>query len=86
MPGVFIAHFTGGTDDVLIHLDTDNKIDGLLFKPPAIKTSSIDDALRSLARFSGIVSYVIVKEGRSESAALNPSTPLAVGSASGACR
>jgi beta-lactamase class A len=80
-PEKFIAHFTGGTDDVLIHLDTDNKIDGLLFKPPAIKTSSIDDALRSLARFSGIVSYVIVKEGRSESAALNPSTPLAVGSA-----
>ncbi|MBV9719941.1 MAG: hypothetical protein JOZ77_11525 [Candidatus Eremiobacteraeota bacterium] len=30
----FVAHFLKGTDVVLIHLDTDDKIDGLLFKPP----------------------------------------------------
>ena len=33
-PEKFIAHFAHGTDDVLIHLDADNKIDGLLFRPP----------------------------------------------------
>jgi beta-lactamase class A len=80
-PEKFVAHFSGGTDDVLIHLDADSKIDGLLFRPPVVKTASLDEALRSLARFTGTVSYVIVKEGRSESAALNPSASLAVGSA-----
>jgi hypothetical protein len=34
-PDKFIAHFAKGTDDILIHLDADEKIDGLLFKPPA---------------------------------------------------
>jgi hypothetical protein len=33
-PEKFVAHFAKGTDDVLIHLDADNKIDGLLFRPP----------------------------------------------------
>jgi hypothetical protein len=36
-PDAFIAHFDKGTDNVLIHLDADNKIDGLLFKPPVVK-------------------------------------------------
>jgi beta-lactamase class A len=80
-PEKFIAHFAKGTDDVLIHLDADYKIDGLLFKPPVITASSLDDALRPLARQSGTLSYVIVEEGRSELAALNASAPLAVGSA-----
>lgn len=31
--GDYTAHFTKGTDEVLVHLDADNKIDGLLFKP-----------------------------------------------------
>jgi hypothetical protein len=48
-PTRFIAHFAKGTDDVLIHLDEDNKIDGLLFKPPVVATSSLDHALRYLA-------------------------------------
>ncbi len=38
-PEKFIAHFAKGTDDVLIHLDVANKIDGLLFRPPAITPS-----------------------------------------------
>jgi hypothetical protein len=77
-PTKFIAHFAKGTDDVQIHLDAENKIDGLLFKPPLL---SLDDALRALQRVVGTVSYVIVEEGRSDRAALNPSEPLAVGSA-----
>jgi hypothetical protein len=76
-PTNFIAHFAKGTDDVQIHLDADLKIDGLLFKPPAI---SLDDGLRALQRVAGTLSYVIVEEGRSDRAALNPSEPLAVGS------
>ncbi len=77
----FVARFAKGTDDVLIHFDADGKIDGLLFRPPAISTSSLEDGLRMLQQTPGSVSYVIVQEGRSERAALNPSLPLAVGSA-----
>ena len=77
-PTNFVAHFAKGTDDVQIHLDTDMKIDGLLFKPPVV---SLDDALRALERVAGTVSYVIVEEGRSDRAALNASATLAVGSA-----
>jgi hypothetical protein len=32
----FVAYFAKGTDDVTIQLDADNKIDLLLFKPPAL--------------------------------------------------
>jgi hypothetical protein len=39
--GKFVAHFVKGTDEVLIHLDTDDKIDGLLFKPPIPATSPV---------------------------------------------
>ena len=37
-PQRFIAHFVKGTDDVLIHLDADDKIDGLLLRPPVTAT------------------------------------------------
>ncbi len=80
-PTKFIAHFAKGTDDVLIHLDADMKIDGLLFKSPQVSASSLDEALTTLRRVTGTVSYVIVENGRSERAALNPSELLAVGSA-----
>ncbi len=80
-PAKFIARFANGTDDILIHLDADNKIDQLLFKQPVLATASIDDGLKVLARMTGTASYVIVEEGRTERAALNASAPLAVGSA-----
>jgi hypothetical protein len=32
----FVAYFAKGTDDVTIQMDADNKIDLLLFKPPAL--------------------------------------------------
>lgn len=78
--GDYTARFDKGTDEVLIHLDADNKIGGLFFKPPKIQSASLDDALAGLRPASGTLSYVIL-EGRSERAALNASTPLAVGSA-----
>ncbi len=80
-PSKFVALFAKGTMDVVIHLDVDGKIDGLLFKPPEIAAGSLDDALAMLRRVAGTVSYVIVENGRSERAALNPSQLLAVGSA-----
>jgi len=36
-PEKFIATFAKGSDDIIIHLDGDNKIDGLLFRPPVMK-------------------------------------------------
>ena len=80
-PQKFVAHFAKGTDDVLIHLDADAKIDGLLFKPPVVTSGSLDDTLRAFREQAGTLSYVITVESRSERAALNPSTSLAVGSA-----
>lgn len=32
--GDYTAHFARGTDEVTIHFDSANQIDGLLFKPP----------------------------------------------------
>jgi hypothetical protein len=40
-PTKFIAHFAKGTDDVLIHLDADLKIDGLFFRAPVLQASSL---------------------------------------------
>ncbi len=79
-PEKFIARFAGGTDDVVIHLDSDEKIDGLFFRPPVVAAASRDDALRQLRALSGTLSYVIV-EGDSERAAQDASHALAVGSA-----
>ncbi len=80
-PAKFVAHFAKGTDDVIIHLDAEDKIDALLFRPPALVAASLEDSLRTLRSSSGTLSYVIIEEGRSERAALNASESLAVGSA-----
>ncbi len=80
-PSKFIAHFAKGSDDVLIHLDAENKIDGLLFRPPSLKAASLDEGLGRLKSSHGTLSYVILEEGRSDRAALLASEPLAVGSA-----
>lgn len=80
-PEKFVAHFAKGTDDVLIHLDADAKIDGLLFRPPVITSGSLDETLRAFREQPSTLSYVIAIESRSERAALNPDASLAVGSA-----
>jgi hypothetical protein len=38
-PANYIAHFAKGTDDIRIHLDANNAIDALLFRPPAVTPS-----------------------------------------------
>ncbi|HEY4441203.1 MAG TPA: serine hydrolase [Candidatus Elarobacter sp.] len=81
--GTYTAHFEKGADLVLVHLDAANKIDGLFFRPPVLAAKSFDDAVRGLTAAAppgATISYVI-REGRSERAALNASQPLAVGSA-----
>lgn len=75
----FIAHFANGTDEVVLHLDSDFKIDGLLFKPPNVHAASLEDALLAVRKPNETLSYVVV-EGRSERASLDASEPLAVGS------
>jgi len=55
-PAKFVAHFAKGTEDVIIHLDADDKIDGLLFRPPALAASSLEDSLRALRPRSGTLS------------------------------
>jgi beta-lactamase class A len=80
-PSKFIAHFAKGSDEVLIHLDAQSKIDGLLFRPPNLKAASLDEGLRGLRSPTGTLSYVILEEGRPDRAVLLPSEPLAVGSA-----
>jgi len=37
-PAKFIAHFAKGTNDVLLHLDADDKIDALFFPPPVLSS------------------------------------------------
>jgi hypothetical protein len=53
--GDYTARFEKGTDEVLVHLDADNKIDALFLKPPKLQTSSLDDALRALRSSTGIL-------------------------------
>ena len=64
-----------------MHVGAGDTIDGLLFKPPVVTASSLADALGSLQRLPGTLSYVIVEGGLSELAAFSESRPLAVGSA-----
>jgi hypothetical protein len=78
--GDYTAHFDKGTDEVLVHLDAEGKVDGLLFKAPRLQASSLDDALRALKPAAGTLSYVVF-DGRDEMAAKAASAPLAVGSA-----
>jgi len=78
-PNVYIARFDKGTDEVDISLDASGKIDGLLFKPPALTNVSLEEALAELGKVK-LISYVLL-EGTSQRAALEPDRPLAVGSA-----
>jgi beta-lactamase class A len=78
-PNVYIARFDKGTDEIDISLDASGKIDGLLFKPPALTNVTLDDALADLGKVPH-VSYVLL-EGTAQRAALEPDRPLAVGSA-----
>lgn len=76
----FIAQFSKGSDEVIIHFDDRGKIDGLLFKAPHLAAASLDDALTTLGAFPGTVSYVVEQLGGPTKASLHDDLPLAVGS------
>jgi beta-lactamase class A len=79
-PSGFIARFAKGTDNIVIHLDDQQRIDDLSVSAPLVAASSLSDALRGLRTQPGTLAYV-VEEENSERAALNASLRLAVGSA-----
>lgn len=51
--GDYIAHFANGTDEILIHLDPDNKIDTVTFKLPKLVERAGVSAMRQLSFLKG---------------------------------
>jgi beta-lactamase class A len=63
-----------------ISLDDEGKIIGLFLEPPVPILTTLEEAIEQFENLPGQVSLLILKEGQ-VLAALNPETPLAVGSA-----
>ncbi|MDJ0735571.1 MAG: serine hydrolase [Nostocaceae cyanobacterium] len=76
----YLVTFTQGSVLIKITINTQGKIVGLLFKPPKLKISSLEQAVAELKSLPGEVSF-LVKEDSEILVALNSTTPLAVGSA-----
>ncbi|MGH7729105.1 MAG: serine hydrolase [Vulcanimicrobiaceae bacterium] len=77
--GTFTLRFERGTNQAQIHLDAGGRIDGLFFRPPQLTSLSLDAALAQLAGSPGVVSYIVIENGRVR-AAREPQRALAVGS------
>jgi beta-lactamase class A len=78
--GSYYSVFEKGENKTQIALDSAGKITTLFLGPPTARTSSLDDALQKLRAGPARVSYLIL-EGRTDVAALDADTPMAVGSA-----
>jgi beta-lactamase class A len=78
--GQYVAHFTKGTVKVLIHLDAQDKIDGLLLREPTVTGGSVSDALEAFNALPGTVSYLVIEDGKDREAH-NADRALGVGSA-----
>ncbi|MBW4604295.1 MAG: serine hydrolase [Calothrix sp. FI2-JRJ7] len=76
----YLILFNQGAVPAKIVLNSKGQISGLLFQPPQGKVANLDEAIAQFKALPGNVS-VLVKEGKITKAALNPQTPLAVGSA-----
>ncbi|BAY26875.1 putative beta lactamase-related protein [Calothrix sp. NIES-2100] len=76
----YISVFARGSVPTQIALDANGKIAMLLFQPPVPKSKSLEEAIAEFKTLPGQVSFLVL-EGKSERAALNANTPLAVGSA-----
>ncbi|MBD2209845.1 serine hydrolase [Nostoc linckia FACHB-104] len=72
--------FARGYVPAQIALDVNGKIAMLFFQPPVAQAKSLEEAIAQFKTFPGKVSFLVL-EGKSERAALNATTPLAVGSA-----
>jgi beta-lactamase class A len=77
--GKYTVHFKRGTLNVLIHLDAQGKIDGLLMTNPVITGGSFGDAHAAFASLSGDVSYLVIRDGK-PLAQQNADKAFAVGS------
>jgi beta-lactamase class A len=76
----FTLKFKQGTVSAQIALTPDGKISGVFFSPPRQKIASLTSAIEQFKALSGKVS-VLVMEGKTVRASLNPTTALGVGSA-----
>ncbi|BAY61085.1 putative beta lactamase-related protein [Calothrix brevissima NIES-22] len=72
--------FARGYVPTQIAFDSNGKIAMLFFQPPVAKSQDLKEAIAELKTLPGKVSFLVL-EGKSERAALNADTPLAVGSA-----
>jgi beta-lactamase class A len=75
----YLVVFSQGSVQSKIVLNAKEQISGLLFQPQ-IKVASLEELVAKFKALPGEVS-VLVKEGKTTKAALNPQAPLAVGSA-----
>ncbi|OUL33590.1 serine hydrolase [Nostoc sp. T09] len=76
----YIVVFARGYVPTQIALDANGKIAMLFFRPPVAQGKSLEEAIAEFKTLPGKVSFLVL-EGKSERAALNANTPLAVGSA-----
>lgn len=72
--------FARGYVPTQIALDSNGKIAMLFFQPPVANSQTLEEAIAELKTLPGQVSFLVL-EGKTERAALNADTPLAVGSA-----
>jgi beta-lactamase class A len=79
-PEGFTLKFKQGTVPAQIVLTSDGKISGLFFSPPRQKVASLTAAIDQFKALPGKVS-VLVMEGKTVRASLNPTYSLGVGSA-----
>ncbi|OUL32605.1 serine hydrolase [Nostoc sp. 106C] len=76
----YIVVFSRGYVPAQIALDANGKIAMLFFRPPIAQGKTLEEAIAEFKTLPGKVSFLVL-EGKSERAALNANTPLAVGSA-----
>ncbi len=76
----FAIQFSGGMIPAQISLTDDGKISGLLFGSPIPKVTSLEDAIAPFKKLPGKVSLIVL-EGKTTRASLNPTLSLGVGSA-----
>jgi beta-lactamase class A len=76
----YLVLFSQASVPTKIVLNAKGQISGLLFQPPQAKVVSLEEAISQFKAFPGQVSF-LVRENDTTKAALNTTTPLAVGSA-----
>ncbi|GAB1537994.1 serine hydrolase [Scytonema sp. NUACC21] len=76
----YLVLFSQASIPTKIVLNAKGQISGLLFQPPQAKVLSLEEAIAQFKTLPGKVSF-LVQENQTTKAALNTTTPLAIGSA-----